>query len=164
MTEVMRNFVKSKDCKRQIILNYFDHKVPDIQPQHMCCDFHLQQCQCDDCRLARAVDHIEISSDQQETMGAKETEVKRHVTISSEAKAKIRNGLIAFRLQLQKGIGRSTVGSVSLSNGFPIKLIDLTMEHLPELHSVEKVKTILPLYSDDVASALFSIIKKHTSL
>ena len=68
------------------------------------------------------------------------------------------------RLQLQKDIGRSTAGSVSLSNGFPIKLIDLTMEHLPELHSVEKVKTILPLYSDDIASALFSIIKKHTSL
>ena len=55
MTEVMRNFVKSKDCKRQIILNYFDHKVPDIQPQNMCCDFRLQQCQGDDCRLARAV-------------------------------------------------------------------------------------------------------------
>jgi len=35
VTEVMRNFVKSKDCKRQIILNYFDHKVPDIQPQHV---------------------------------------------------------------------------------------------------------------------------------
>ena len=162
MTEVMRNFVKSKDCKRQIILNYFDHKVPDIQPQHMCCDFHLQQCH--DCRLARAVDNIEISSDQQETMGAKETEVKQHVTIISEAKANIRKDLIAFRLQLQKDIGRSTVGSVPLSNRFPIKLIDLTMEHLPELHSVEKVKTILPLYSDDIASALFSIIKKHTSL
>ena len=40
MTDVMRNYVKSKECKRKMILNYFDHKVPSTQgPAHMCCDF-----------------------------------------------------------------------------------------------------------------------------
>ena len=41
----MRNYVKSKEGKRKMILNYFDHKVPSTQgPAHMCCDFHSAQC------------------------------------------------------------------------------------------------------------------------
>ena len=30
--EAMRSYVQSKECKRKIILNHFDHKVPDNQP------------------------------------------------------------------------------------------------------------------------------------
>ena len=161
MTEVMRNFVKSKDCKRKIILNYFGHNVPDIEHSHMCCDFHVQQCRCDDCEFARAVDQVEVLNVQQETTSAKETENKQNFSITPEAEANIRKELAHYRLQLQKDIGRSTVGSVALSSGFPINLIDLTIQHLPELNSLESIKTILPVYSDGIASALFSVIQKH---
>ena len=42
MSDVMRNFVQSKQCKRKMILSYFDHDVPKNQdPAHMCCDFQL---------------------------------------------------------------------------------------------------------------------------
>ena len=33
--EAMRSYVQSKECKRKIILNQFDHKVPDNQPQDL---------------------------------------------------------------------------------------------------------------------------------
>ena len=56
----MRNYVKSKEGKRKMILNYFDHKVPSTQgPAHMCCDFHSAQCACDDCLLARPADDMD---------------------------------------------------------------------------------------------------------
>ena len=33
--EAMQCYVQSKECKRKIILNQFDHKVPDNQPQDL---------------------------------------------------------------------------------------------------------------------------------
>ena len=45
MTEVMRSYVQSKECKRKIILNYFDYDVPNSQHlDHTCCDFHRKHC------------------------------------------------------------------------------------------------------------------------
>ncbi|XP_068756549.1 bifunctional 3'-5' exonuclease/ATP-dependent helicase WRN-like [Montipora capricornis] len=53
LSEVMRNYVQSKKCKREIILNYFRFKVPKRNgPLHECCDFHEEQCDCDDCIIA----------------------------------------------------------------------------------------------------------------
>ena len=33
MSDVMKTYVQSKECKRKLILNYFDHEVPKDQPQ-----------------------------------------------------------------------------------------------------------------------------------
>ena len=53
MEDVMRNYVHSKECKRKMILSYFDHKVPSMQgPAHTCCDFCNAQCVCELCLLA----------------------------------------------------------------------------------------------------------------
>ena len=71
--------------------------------------------------------------------------------------------LIQYRANLQRELGRSTVGGVGLSSGFSIALIDLALQHLPELTSVEKVEAILPVYSQEIASEIFCIIQKHTS-
>ena len=70
--------------------------------------------------------------------------------------------LIQYRVNLQRELGRSTVGSVGLSSGFPIELIDLVLQHLTQLTSVEKVETILPVYSHEIATDIFCIIQKNT--
>ena len=63
MTEVMRTYVQSKECKRKIILNYFDHDVPSSQhPDHTCYDFHREHCQCENCELVHVADDLEALS------------------------------------------------------------------------------------------------------
>ena len=61
MSEAMRAHVQSKECKRKLILNYFDHEVPKDQPQdHTRCDFHSTHCQCKDCMLINATDQVQV--------------------------------------------------------------------------------------------------------
>ena len=69
---------------------------------------------------------------------------KLHLSITYEAKEKVRQDLEQYRMKLQRDLGRSTVGSTGLCSGFPIELIALVLRHLPEFTSVEKVEAILP--------------------
>ena len=169
MSDVMREFVLSKQCKRKMILNYFDHDVPKNQnPAHMCCDFHSQQCSCDDCELAKAIADIDVDTPHEQVSAAhlpqdQSSEELKEVSFDAEVKAKIKMNLIQYRVNLQKQLGRSTVGGISLSSGFAIELIDLTLQHLAQLTSVEKVQAILPVYSQEIATDIFHIIQKNTS-
>ena len=168
MTDVMRNYVKSKECKRKMILNYFDHKVPSTQgPAHMCCDFHSAQCACDDCLLARPADDMDCVDtrypDQPCDSSRDQSDNEPTPLFSEGIQAEIKKDLINYRLKLQSEVGRSSVGSVALSSGFSINLIDLVLQHLPKLTSVEKVEEILPVYSSKIATDIFCIIQKHTS-
>ena len=52
---------------------------------------------------------------------------------------------------------------MGLSSRFSIELIDLVLQHLRKLTSVEKVQTILPVYSHEIATDIFCIIQKNTS-
>ena len=143
MTDVMRNYVKSKECKRKMILNYFDHKVPSTQgPAHMCCDFHSAQCACDDCLLARAADDMDCVDtrypDQPCDSSRDQSDNEPTPLFSESIQAEIKKDRINYRLKLQSEVGRSTVDSVALSSAFSITLIDLLLQHLLELTSVEK--------------------------
>ena len=51
--------------------------------------------------------------------------------------------------------------NVALSSGFPIEVISLVLEHLPDLISVQKKESILQVYSKDMAADFFSIIHEH---
>ena len=161
--EAMRSYVQSMECKRKIILNHFDHKVPDNQPEdHTCCDFHRLHCQCENCMLVHAAEQVEALSVQDESeMTLTEQNEGNSQLFTSEAKLKIKQDMGKYRFQLQKDIGRSTVRNVALSSGFPIEMISLVLEHLPDLISVQKKESILQVYSKDMAADFFSIIQKH---
>ena len=53
------------------------------------------------------------------------------------------------------------MGSIGLCSGFPIELIALVLQHLPELTSVEKVKAILPVLSKEMAED-FTLLSRNT--
>ena len=46
---------------------------------------------------------------------------------------------------------------MGLSSGFSIELIDLVLQHLTQLTSVEKVETILPVYSHEIATDILCL-------
>ena len=52
--------------------------------------------------------------------------------------------------------------NVALSSGFPIEMISLVLEHLPDLISVQKKESILQVYSKDMVADFFSIIFRNT--
>ena len=163
MTEVMRTYVQSKECKQKIILNYFDHDVPSSQhPDHTCCDFHWEHCQCENCELVHVADDLEALSVQQKMTVTEQNESCSQTTsMTYEAKEKVRQDLEQYRMKLQRDLGRSTVGSTGLCSGFPIELIALVLQHLPEFTSVEKVVAILPMFSKEMAQDFYCIIQKH---
>ena len=138
-------------------------KVPDNQPQdHTCCDFYRLHCQCENCMLLHAAEQVEALSVQDESeMTLTEQNEGNSQLFTSEAKLKIKQDMEKYRFQLQKDIGSSTVRNVALSSGFPIEMISLVLEHLPDLISVRKKESILQLYSKDMAADSFSIIQKH---
>ena len=81
------------------------------------------------------------------------------VIIVLEVKENIKWDIKHYRVKLQREIGRSTVGSVSLSSRFPIELMSLVLQHLPELTSVERVEQALPVNSKEISS--YRIILYH---
>ena len=160
----MRNFVQSKQCKRKMILSYFDHDVPyKPNPAHVCCDFCRSNCICDVC--ARAIPGIVQEQPEAAHLpqGQSGEELTKDTLINDEVRPTMKLDLIRYRLNLQQELGRSPVGGVGLSSGFPIELIDLVMQHLTQLSSVEKVKTISPIYSHEIASEIFFIIQENSS-
>jgi len=107
-------------------------------------------------------DDLEALSVQQEMTVTEQNESYSPTTsITFEAKEKVRQDLEQYRMKLQRDLGRSTVGSTGLCNGFPIKLIALVLQHLPELTSVEKVEAILPMFSKEMGQDFYYVIQKH---
>ena len=90
--EAMQSYVQSKECKRKVILNHFDHKVSDNQPQdHTCCDFHKLHCQCENCMLVHAAEQVEALSVQDESeMTLTEQNEGNSQLFTSEAKLRIK--------------------------------------------------------------------------
>ena len=107
MSDVMRNFVQSKQCKRKMILSYFDHDVPsNHDPAHMCCDFHSHQCSCDDCEFAQALAVIEVETPQEQPSAVyllqeQSGEELKETTFDAEVKSQIKMDLIQYRVNLQ---------------------------------------------------------------
>ena len=133
----------------------------------MCCGFHGAQCTCDDCLLARTADDMDYADtrypDQPCDSSRDQSDNEPTPLFSEGIQAEIKKDRINYRLKLHSEVGRSTFDSVALSSGFPIDLIDLVLQHLAELTSVEKVEKIVPVYSSKIAREIFCIIQKHTS-
>ena len=91
----MRNYVQSKKCKREIILNYFGFKVPKRNgPLHECCDFH-------DCIIATFSTIFEESTFQCDLAVTTEDSLNvgpRFKTLDLDTQAKLREELDFFSL------------------------------------------------------------------
>ena len=56
LSDVMRNYVQEKKCKREMILNYFGFKASSRSGSlHERCDFHQNMCDCHDCNIQHSI-------------------------------------------------------------------------------------------------------------
>ena len=58
------------------------------------------------------------------------------------------------------GYGKSCTGSISLTSGISIEVIDLVIKHAHYLTSIEDNQTKLPLFNNEHAVAIFRMLKK----
>jgi len=161
LSQAMRDYVKSDKCKREMILSYFGYKPPTRKgPDHLCCDFHKSQCQCDDCVLASAAQSLELKETTQYQSSATPQFDEPTTVLNAEQKAELRDELIEFRQSLH-GSGKTCLGSISLASGFGMSLVDLIVAHANELTSVKKIMEQLPIFDEQHALRIFEIVQKH---
>lgn len=153
----MVEFVTSEDqCKRKMMLKYFGHEVEQqIEPTHLCCDFHKSLCVCDICQ------HVNHKDDtQQPDSSIQGTNLNLNLvrTMSLEKKNILRQELLHYRNSI--GDSRSCVSSISLFSGFSIELINRSVELCEYLDSIKTIQAYLPVFSEDNAKVILTLIEK----
>ena len=160
--DVMRKFAMEQTCKRKIILDYVGHKVPKrANPQHSCCDFHKFNCNCVTCLeniLSKEMEDVsfEVSCTGLEPQA---NSLSTSVHVTPDQQYAIRLELEAYRVSLQ--FGKSCVGGVTLSTGFSLELINLTVQNCHKLKSAEVVQELLPVFSRENAELIYNIVSKQ---
>lgn len=153
LQDIMIKFVKStSDCKREIILQYFGYHAPDrTDGGHDCCDYHRNICSCEFCvseaKKPKYVPEVDLQS----------TAPTGSITVSKEQRDLFCQRLLSFCDTL--GTSRSCVGSVSLSTGFSLELVDTAVQNIEHLDSVGSILSYLPVFSEDNAKAIFDILQ-----
>ena len=137
LSSVMRDYVQSKKCKREIIMEYFAFSPLPLDTAHACCDYHEKLCSCDDCVLSGVASLMAPTLTDQVPPLSNE-EVYRYPKLNMEQVAKLNEELVKFRLSLP-GHGRTIVGSSSLSSGVTIKLIHEGAENAHTFSSAEDI-------------------------
>lgn len=161
LSQVMRDYVQARKCKREIILDYFGFQVPARNDAlHNCCDYHQHICSCEDCIIASVSNMFQESVQEDQTGSIADTMSQQLEPHSAE---RLREELNLFRLSLP-GSGRSAVGSAGLSSGITISLINDIVKNVNFLTSVEEIATRLPIYSKSQAVVIWNIIQKYKTL
>lgn len=164
----MVDFVKADKCKREIILNHFGYKLPKRHgPEHDCCDYHQGKCHCDDCILCSVAEMMDITAPDMPSspneVVALEPVGERLSTLTQTQKDLLQGYLLNYR-QFLHGYGKSCVGSVGLTYGFSLELVETIMNDACVLRSLDDVKSKLPVFNEDHAFAIFEILKTVKSI
>lgn len=152
--DTMIQFVKStSDCKHQIIPQYFGYNAPVRKyGGHNCCDHRRNICSCHMCTESHSQEPERVDEHDSSSIVA-----TANVQVSVEQRELIRQKLLFYR----DGLGslRSCVGSVSLSTGFSLQLVDMAVDSIEHLHSVETILSSLPFFSEDNARVILKLFK-----
>ena len=158
LSSVMRDYVQSKKCKREIIMGYFGFFPLPLDTAHACCDYHEKLCSCDDCVLSD-VASVMAPTLTDEAPPLSNVDVYPYSELNMEQIAKLYEEFVKFRLSLP-GHGRTSVGSTSLTSGVTIKLIREVAENAHTFSSAEDIEKRLPIFSQSHAISMWNIVKQ----
>lgn len=145
-------------CKREIILNHFGFPLPPRNNEdHNCCDFHKSICKCVTCKedreLVEALDMVTFNSTEEVPSSC----LDESNLINDKQRQILYQKLHAYRESLVHS--RSCVGSIALSTGFSVELIELVLKNSQQLDSVDMILKTLPVFSKENAVAVYNILR-----
>lgn len=151
---VMRTYITTTSCRREVILHHFQ-SVPLPQPiSHMCCDNCNTTCMCHECeqdRVVAAVSDVTIA----EPPSASPNPVEpSQVPFEKQLK----DDLLNLRMSLAP---TTTSLGISLTTGFSLSLVDDVIEKFHCLNSVVDVRNELPIFNVNHASYIWEVICKY---
>ena len=151
LQDTMIKFAKSTECKRDIILEYFGYDAPQRKDGgHNCCDHHRNICQCELCK--------DVTKQKDVTACNVDSKLPScSIAISKQQRDLVRQKLLSHRALL--GTSRSCVGSISLSTGFSLELVDMAVNNMEYLNSVDTILSSLPVFSEDNARVIFHTVQ-----
>ena len=160
LSPVMREYVKSEKCKREMIMSYFGFSPLPLKGElHECCDYHGKLCKCENCLLSDMASLMDPPLAYNLTTQAQDKEIpSTHLT--TEEKNKLYEELVQFRLSLP-GHGRTTVGSTSLSSGVTTELISQIIDKAHTFSSAGDIEECLPIFSHSHAICIWNIVKQY---
>ena len=151
LQDTMIKFVKSTtECEREIILQHFGHSAPKRSDGgHSCCDHHRNICTCQLCKSKIKPVNEDVLPN---TAPAAST-----VIVSKEQADLFRQKLLQSRNTLRSS--RCCVGIVSISTGFSLELVDMAVNNIEHLDSVESILSLPPVFSEYNAKVIFDILQ-----
>ena len=160
LSPVMREYVKSEKCRREMIMSYFGFSPLPLKGElHECCDYHGKCCNCEDCLLSTLASLMDPLLGNLTTQPAHDEEI--HSThLTTEEKNKLYEELVQFRLSLP-GHGRTSVGSTSLSSGVTTELINQIVDKAHTFSSAGDIEDCLPIFSHSHAIRIWNIVKQY---
>ena len=159
LSPVMREYVKSEKCKREMIMSYFGFSPLPLKGElHECCDYHAKHCNCENCLLSNMASLMDPPLAYNLTTQAPDKEIPSILT--TEEKNKLYEELVQFRLSLP-GHGRTSVGSTSLSSGVTMELINQIVDRAHTFSSAGDIEDCLPIFSHSHALSIWNIVKQY---
>ena len=160
LSPVMREYVKTDKCKREMIMSYFGFSPLPLKGElHECCDYHKKRCNCENCLLSNIASLMDPLLAYNLTTQAQDKEIpSTHLT--TEEKNELNAELVQFRLSLP-GQGRTSVGSTSLSNGVTTELINQIVDRAHTFSSAGDIEECLPIFSHSHAISIWNIVKQY---
>lgn len=156
MQEIMRTLVVSNECRRKTILQYFGYSVEsDFSLPHLCCDVHRAQCTCSSC----IIEHCDTAEELANLNLSDFSHDEEPIVQLPDPPMSLYDELVACRQQIHSG--RTCVGSVSLSSGFSLELIDVVFKAFHDINSVDDIMEHLPVFSKSNAEVIYAIVRKY---
>ena len=158
----IKNYLKSKSCRREFLLSYFDVHCSSKEPLHLCCDNCSLQCKCGlpECTVLS----YPISS---KTLKPSSSDTQRNRTVSTEQTILLGRELSKFHKSLLIDLlNRDSSGNFKLFNhptlllGFSDVQITQVMDHCSELFTLRDICDYVEIWDMLHARKIYSIMQK----
>lgn len=148
LSPIMREYVTTMSCRREVILRHFQSVPLPRSLSHSCCDNCRSSCSCDDCEQDRIIASIPNVSGIES-----QTPVEPCPKLPFEGQ--LRDDLLKLRISLAPTV---TSLGISLTTGFSLSLVDDTIKKFHQMNSVIDVENELPLFNSNHAVCIWEVI------
>ena len=156
----IKDYLKTKECRRKHLLNYFDVECPPSDPAHLCCDNCSVSCKCglDDCKpLCYPLPAVDQPCDAPH----------QERNVSCEEKKKLKTRLVTYHKQLLTNLTkRDASGKLKYFThpkfllGFSELQIQQVLDHCAILFSVADICRFVEIWDLQHAFKVHAILQE----